>query len=88
MDNASKETLCSHCVHRVVCTYSDDYLSILKAVSEAYVSQPCSNGDGLGYKKVINFDFIGDISVACRYYQNINNVKYIKESPLGCKEIR
>ena len=77
MDIGSKETLCSRCIHKVVCAYSNDYLSILKAVSEARIPQPGSNGDGSDYKKVIDFDFIGDISVSCRYYQNVNNVKYI-----------
>ena len=28
-----------------------------------------------GYKKVIDFDFIGNIVVPCRYYQIINNVR-------------
>ena len=75
MNIDSKETLCSRCIHNVVCAYSNGYLSILKAVSEARVPQPGSNEEGSGYKKVIDFDFIGDISVPCRYYQNINNVR-------------
>ena len=53
MDIGSKETLCSRCIHKSVCAYSN----------------------GSGYKKVIDFDFIGDISVPCRYYQNVNNVR-------------
>lgn len=70
-----KETLCSRCIHKVVCAYSNGYLSILKAVSEARVPQPGSNVEGSGYKKVIDFDFIGDIIVPCRYYQINNNVR-------------
>ena len=58
MNIDSKETLCSRCIHKVVCAYSNGYLSILKAVSEARVPQPGSNVDGSGYKKVIDFDFI------------------------------
>ena len=75
MNIDSKETLCSRCIHKVVCAYSNGYLSILKAVSEARVPQPGSNGEGSGYKKVIDFDFIGDILVPCRYYQIANNVR-------------
>lgn len=70
-----KETLCSRCIHKVVCAYSNGYLSILKAVSEACVPHPGSTGEGSGYKKVIDFDFIGDISVPCRYYRNDNNIR-------------
>ena len=75
MDIGSKETLCSHCIHNAVCTYSNGYLSILKAVSEARVPSPYSDLDGSGYKKITDFAFIGDISVPCRYYQNVNNVR-------------
>ena len=75
MNIDSKETLCSRCIHNVVCAYSNSYISILKAVSEARVPQPDSNVDGSGYKKVIDFDFIGDILVPCRYYQIANNVR-------------
>ena len=70
-----KETLCSRCIHKVVCAYSKGYLSIVNAVSEARVPQPGSNGEGSGYKKVIDFDFIDDILVPCRYYQIDNNVR-------------
>lgn len=75
MDIGSKETLCSRCIHKVVCTYSNGYLSILKAISETCVPSPYSDLDGSGYKKVTDFDFIGDISVSCRYYQIANNVR-------------
>lgn len=31
----AKETLCTHCIHHVVCENMIDYLNILKAVEEA-----------------------------------------------------
>lgn len=70
MNNAVKETLCTHCNHRDICIYKNDYLSILKAVSEAFVERACSDGKKVSMKKVTDFDFIGDISVTCRHYQN------------------
>ena len=65
----TKETLCTNCTHRDVCIYKTDYLDILKAVSNASVMRDTPDGKMMS-KKVICYDFIGDISVSCRYYQN------------------
>lgn len=69
MDNAVKETLCTSCNHLDVCTYMNDYLYILDAVSKVSIDQQCSDGKKVYLKKVTDFDFIGDISIGCRYYQ-------------------
>lgn len=71
MNNTAKESLCTHCNHRDICVYKDDYFSILKAVSETIVKQPCSDDKKVSFKKVTDFDFIGDITVSCRHYQNL-----------------
>jgi hypothetical protein len=70
---AVKETICTHCNHRVVCVYKDDYLSILKAVSEVTISYPCSDGLKTNLKRIADFDFIGEISIPCRHYQKIDS---------------
>lgn len=38
-DVGTKETLCTRCAHREVCTYKQDYLDILKAVESATVTR-------------------------------------------------
>lgn len=85
MDIGSKETLCSHCIHNDVCAYKKGFLSILKTISEACVLPPNSNGNSsdYDYKKVTDFDFINDISINCRYYQNSNTVKYVTDYRKG-----
>lgn len=65
----AKETLCTNCTHRDVCIYKKDYLDILKAVSNASVVWNTPDGK-MGSKKVIHYDFIGDISIPCKYYWN------------------
>ena len=52
----AKETLCTHCVHLEVCAYKQDYLDIFKEVENSAT-------------KLANHDFIGAISVGCKYYQ-------------------
>ena len=68
MFEGTKETLCTHCVHRDVCIYKQDYLDILKAVENATVTKNTPDGK-ITMKEVIHYDFIGEISVKCKYYQ-------------------
>lgn len=69
MSDAVKETRCTRCVHRSVCSHKNDYLAIVKTISEAYVSSLLPNGTMVS-KRIEDFDFIDNISVACRYYAN------------------
>lgn len=64
-----KETLCTRCAHWEVCTYKQDYLDVLKAVEDASVIRGTLDGK-ITSKKVIHYDFISEISVGCKYYQN------------------
>ena len=67
----AKATLCTCCVHKDVCAYKPDYLNILKAVENAHVSEVKETQDGgFSSKKIIDYDFISEISVGCRYYRN------------------
>ncbi len=69
MSDAVKETLCTRCVHRNVCSHKNDYLAIIKTISEVYVNEPLPNGK-VSSKRIVDFDFIDNISVSCRYYAN------------------
>lgn len=73
MSDGVKETLCTHCTHREVCTYKNDYLDILKAVENATVSRLTSDGK-ITSKKVVHYDFISNISVGCKYYATWANL--------------
>lgn len=64
-----KETLCTRCAHREVCAYRQDYLDILEAVENASVIRDTPDRK-ITSKKVICYDFIGEISIGCKYYQN------------------
>lgn len=70
MAEGVKETLCTSCEHCAVCVYKPDYLNILKAVENARVSVVKETKDGgFSAKKVIDYDFISEISIGCRYYR-------------------
>ncbi len=68
-DIGSKETLCTHCLHRDVCAYKNTYLAILKAISDVSISELCLDGKETQNKKVSSYEFISDIRVGCRYHQ-------------------
>ena len=69
MIDAIKEVSCTLCAQREVCAYKQDYIDILKAVENAAVTKDTADGK-IASKKVIHYDFISDISVGCKYYQN------------------
>lgn len=73
MDNATKrisDIQCKLCCHNDVCALKDTYASILDTISNATIDQPCTDGKKVHPKKITDFDFIDNISVVCRYYQN------------------
>ena len=40
MDEGVRETLCSSCSHRDVCTHKDDYLNMVKSLQEMFYKFP------------------------------------------------
>ena len=40
MDEGVRETLCSSCSHRDVCTHKDDYLNMVKSLQETFYKFP------------------------------------------------
>ena len=71
MPEGVKETLCTRCAQREVCIHKLDFLNIIKAIENARVSVVKETTDGgFSSKKVVDYDFISEISVGCRYYRN------------------
>ena len=44
MPEGVKETLCTHCIHREVCAYKQDFLDIIKAVEDATIIKEFPDG--------------------------------------------
>lgn len=45
MDEGVRETLCSSCSHRDVCTHKDDYLNMVKYLQETFYKLPENERD-------------------------------------------
>lgn len=68
--NAVKETICIRCAHRNVCAYKDKFLSVIEAVSKTTVTKELPDGT-VAVTPIENFDFIEDISITCRYHDDL-----------------
>lgn len=75
------EAQCKLCCHNDICALKETYMSILDAISNATIDQPCADGKKVHPKKIIDFNFIDNISVVCRYYQNWTSL-YRQTSPV------
>ncbi len=86
MNNAVKETLCTSCNHRDVCTYMNDYLYILDAVSNAYATQLCRDGivnpDGTVYIKKATTDTDGHLTCFIEMYSTFD---FIGDISISCR---
>lgn len=81
-----KETLCTRCAHREVCAYKQDYLDVLKTVENAKVVKDTPDGK-ITSKKVVCYDFIGKISITCKYYQNWTETYRSREEDSECMKM-
>ena len=45
MDEEVRETLCSSCSHRDVCTHKDDYLNMVQSLQEMFYKFPKNERD-------------------------------------------
>lgn len=70
MPEGVKETLCTHCIHREVCAYKQDFLDIIKAVEDATIIKDFPDGSASS-KKVTCYDFIGGIYLSCKYFAEV-----------------
>lgn len=61
--NGVKETLCTNCMHRQVCTYKEQFLSVQEAVDNLTVEI------GDDSVNVQNVSWLKPIKLDCRHYQ-------------------
>lgn len=66
----NQEVMCNKCVHYEVCTHKDTYLKIWKTILNQFISVSYLEEAEIVCKGVGNSDFIKDIKVECKYYQN------------------
>lgn len=81
LDTRVKKTLCTLCTHKEVCTHKKDFLDIIEAIENASITRDAPDGK-ITLKKVIDYDFVSEISVGCKYYENWTGTYRSKEAIL------
>ena len=63
-----KETQCTHCGHREVCSLKAEFLEAQKAVDEVYVSRSCEDGKKVAMINIHNIKYIKPVELRCKHY--------------------
>lgn len=73
-----KETECTHCIHKEVCFFKQEFLEAQEAVDKTYVSKPSSDGENVGMIRIQDLKFIKPILLHCVHYceENKNEISY------------
>lgn len=67
-DFGVKETQCTRCGHREVCSLKTEFLKAQKAIDEVYVSRPCEDGKKVGMIRVRDIKHIEPVELRCKHY--------------------
>lgn len=81
MPDAGVKTLCTLCAHKEVCAHKQDFLDIIEAIENSSITRDAPDGK-ITSKKVIDYDFVSEISVGCKYYENWTGTYRSKEAIL------
>lgn len=72
-----RETLCTHCVHREVCSNKEEFLSAMQAVNEVSVGLPSKDPNIGSYINLRDIKWIKPVELVCTHY--LQQVPRIKE---------
>ena len=67
-DYGVKETPCTHCEHREVCSLKAEFLEAQKAIDEVYVSRSCEDGKKVAMIRVRDIKYIEPVELRCNHY--------------------
>ena len=81
LETRVKKTLCTLCAHKEVCTHKKDFLDIIEVIENASITRDAPDGK-ITLKKVIDYDFVSEISIGCKYYENWTGTYRSKEAIL------
>jgi len=68
MADIVNKTLCDRCIHHKVCTYKNDFISVVETIKRTAVTIAKCGVNGATMKNITDYDFAKDITVNCRYF--------------------
>lgn len=72
MSNGVRETPCTSCSHREVCSFKDEFLSAMKAVNEVLVGLPSKDPTVACTIKLREITWIKPVELTCNHYKKKN----------------
>lgn len=70
----TKETLCTRCIHREVCSLKIEFLEAQKTVDDVYISRPCDDGKKVGMIHLRDIKYIKPVELMCVHYEKKKEV--------------
>lgn len=67
-DLGVKETQCTRCGHREVCSLKTEFLEAQKAIDEVYISRPCEDGKKVGMIRIRDIKYIEPVELCCKHF--------------------
>lgn len=67
-DYRVKETQCTHCGHREVCSLKTEFLEAQKAINEVYITNPNEDGKKAVVTRVRDIKYIEPVELRCKHY--------------------
>lgn len=67
-DFGVKETQCTRCGHREVCSLKTEFLEAQKAIDEAYISHPSEDGKKAVVTRVRDIKYIEPVELCCKHF--------------------
>lgn len=76
MNNGVRETLCTSCSHKEVCSFKDEFLSAIKAIDEVLVGLPSKDPNVGCMIKLRDITWIKPAELMCIHYnKNISTTR-------------
>ena len=69
-----RETSCTRCSHREVCSFKDEFLRALEAVNEVTVNRPAKEENNVSFIKLCDIPWIKPVELICQHYQKCQPV--------------
>lgn len=76
-DYEVKETKCTRCGHREVCSLKAEFLEAQKEINEVYISRHCEDGKKASMIRISDIKYIEPVELQCKHYipNTVVNVK-------------
>lgn len=78
-DYGVKETQCSRCSHREVCSLKEEFLAAQKAIDEAILHRERRDDGAVSMIRIRDIKYIEPVELGCQYYVRTDRPRQLTE---------